>query len=363
MPVTAALWAAPVTCVAQHAAEVEAWIRKTAAESESFVPRGPVLVSWKSAGHAVAREEVEGWKREIENHPEHPRRMDIEVHERRARDGPDVATLRLLIEDADRWRVVGDHPYLSEKYLDCGFEGRTLWHLTADVLGLRSSRAGDPGSIAGEELRKMLQNPRIFVSQGLYLIAALNDAKVVLDVTIAGADWTASVAWPDGFTGRAEGSWAAAAGEGRVRLVECAPGANQLPTIWARMIAWTRDEVLARPCASVIELRLGESESTLTYLGSRPISVEEVRAAARPPDPLKGGNTDPVRGELALKRLNDLRDGGTVLSVREGAAWSTKDFGVLGADPVRWLQPIGWVVAASIVTMLIVLRVRARSSV
>lgn len=348
--------AATASARAQTAAEIEAWMKKLWADTQDFNPPEPVEIRWTFAAPAVvSAETLTQWKREVEGKPEHPRRSEIPVQERRLHDGPDKGAVTLLYADSALWRQIENHPYnLSTLYSDAAFDGHVCWHLNSQSLSLWDGRDKDASQAA--ERRKLALLPvQLFLSQALSLTSVGRDSAV-LDIAVKVGGWTARTRSASGGRSVVTGSWDSGQHVGIVSQVQIWPPKSEKSSMTVVMSGHRYDHELNRLIPGRI-LRSGATMAeTIDYLGSKKVSRSVVAAAAAPPDPL---GSDSVHGPLKLKRVNDYTGSMALLKINDGTpGWAEHPLGTVPTER-SWLKWFGWSAVAAILVTIVVMRVRA----
>lgn len=354
-PLAASTAAAPQDDAAPPTRErLLAWFeaeRKLAADP---APLGNVRLDYEIHAHAYATHALLAkWKREVEGHPEHPRRADIPVVERRLRDGPDVSFGSIWRPSEDAWRqnIEPSRPTPGlVTYGDKGQQGSQHWRLFEGTVVL--DKPGSPavqGELAG--LDHLL---------ALFLHGAMHLAKGqdVGAVRIDGSAWAIETAGDNGWSSSFEGSWDAALDRGFVRRAEVRPAAKDWPVRVLELDHYEANPVLDQWVATSVDYRtgVGPEQSRLEYTLAGVHEVDRRRMAALLRIPAIG-REDAIRGVIAAGTEQDVGQGVVRRIDDEGRVTATDRI-----DPAPPSSPVlrivGVVAAVGIVAVLIWMRVR-----
>ncbi|NRA58237.1 MAG: hypothetical protein HRU13_09025 [Phycisphaerales bacterium] len=353
--VVGVLLAAPPLHAAQDLTEAQLleWFEAERQRAVDPEPLGNVRLDYEVHGHAYATAALLAqWKREVQGRPEHPRRRDIPIVERRLRDGPDLSFGSIWWPTADAWRqnIEPSRPTPGVvDYGDKGQQGYEHWRLLEGTV-VRE----EPGSPSVRtEIRSRDHLIGLFFHGGMHLAGS----QRVSDVRVSEDGWVIETEGESGWSSRFEGSWDAERSRGFIHRTEEYPP-DDLPSLTFEFGPYELQPELARWCSTRIDYRRGRApeQKRLEYVlaGVHRVDGERMAAVLRVP---AIGREDAVRGLIAAGFEQDVGEG-VVRTIDERGRVIATDR-IAPAPPTSpALRIVGIVAAAAIVGVLVWMRVR-----
>jgi len=316
-------------------------------------PLGNVRLGYEMRQHASATPALLAeWKREVEGHPEHPRRRLIEVAERRLRDGPDISYGSIWRPSKERWRQNAEPSRPTPGVVtfgDRGQQGDRFWRLFEDAVVLDEAGSdGNRGEIAG--LYNLLA---LFSHGGLYRgrSASVEAIEIVQD------RWSIDASMENGWSWTHEGRWDGYLDLGIVNRVTEKPADDRPNRVWT-FKEHVFDDNLSRWVCTHVDYRVGEGadQSRAEYLLTDVKEVEDRRLAAVLRVPAIG-KEDAIRGVIAAGMEQDVGVG-VVRRIDEAGRVTSTDRIAPPPPSSPMLRIVGLVAAVGIVGVLTWMRVR-----
>jgi hypothetical protein len=298
-------------------AEVEAWLRKEAAEAVTYPDLRSCRIQWVRERHWYpTAAEFERLDREVPGRPDHPERSAHESYQRHRAGSPTITPRTAWVIDAGTWR-------LSEGLAGPGFKAGMFWDkvvtakyafsLLDDTITILDPREGWP---AGQDFRK--SGGELFGNLNRFYHGGVpgDDGRTALGrVTIEGTEWRAVFVTrasgqnlgPPSFS--VSGRWDVDAGRGFaeqvLRLGEGGAGSGVL-AVRAGDYRWFPD--LDRWLAQLVEEfdETGRLRTRLKLEKVDPVPADTLRAVFDIPEP---GGQDAFRGVVTARAVFDMRTG------------------------------------------------------
>jgi len=206
--------------------------------------------------------QVEAAKGEVFGKPDHPKRREIAVQERRLAGGPDRRIWRIWAKEPGAWRLneTSIQP-LFFPYVDRACRRGAAWQLNGDSLVIVKADAAPSGrDFAGFE-----GSVRGFL--GLLLYGGMEfgwmGSRRLSGFVLDGDRWTFEMAVDEKYGARFEGSWNLALDRGFVmrRTVTASPLAGRVGGRH-EFAGWKQDPASGRWAASEVEFRDAEGTNT-----------------------------------------------------------------------------------------------------
>ena len=352
---------------AQAPEEVSAWFReewKAAADPLAF--NGFALSFHIEYPARFTDAELALLRAEAEGKPDHPNWSEIRAEEQRRRQPADASRHTIWSDGRGRWRY--SHSYLDSvsdtpAFVDSTVAGDAMWRMTRESLhvastglGTSTPNFGDPRTSLGTirwHLRALLFG---FLGEASAAGVA-PEAGVELD---SAGEWTIHAGAPGIARSRFEGRWDPDAHRGfvsRVTIVDQPPDLQGSVGVRFLLDGWRFDADAGRWIAgSVTEVRPdGVVDHRLVTGDASPVSPEEFeRLVAMPP--MTG--EDPVRGAVSFTSLYDHRPGTRKRFDIAPDRSTTGATDLPGARSYRAWRLGGWLTAAALVALFVVLRIR-----
>ncbi|TVQ61450.1 MAG: hypothetical protein EA378_08745 [Phycisphaerales bacterium] len=323
MPITCrtvriALTAASIACllgplIARASPEAaEAWFR-TAWETPLPTIDDMHLRVIVESHETPTRAELAAWRREVEGRPDHPRRRDIEIAERRLARGPDVRTYDIWLGANGHGRINStDHDGYE---FDVAFDGRTAWGRAPAQLTVSSAGRIPPEYDHPGEIRRIQRLVQSLAAGGFSVANAGHGMRVTrFQATPDATTWTADAGLPEqGMMIRLSGTFDPATNTGlatEALVTQSDASPEELGRRWGYR-EWT--SVANAPLATIAEEFLPNRTLELRHRveSARPLERGELQRVTALPDAKR--QHDAVRGEIDALTLVDNRPrGGTV---------------------------------------------------
>jgi len=335
----------------QTAYDIESWLSDTLERGAKFLPPTAIKATWKTTSPALSPEVLSQWKQIVSGHPSHPLNISLAQNERRLRNGPDTIDYVLWFANDQLWRTAVDQSNVDVGYMDQGMDGRDSWDLNRDNMELRSAATDPNGPRNGESGIGIVRD---FVSQGLTRFMGVGSSKPTFRTVVAGSNWKAEFGDGTTVSGVISGEWT---DKETVRIDEISLIATGSDTPRARLLpsGVVVDSVLQTNRASQIEIRTPNSIAIIAWEAATTATMNEVAERAQAPNPT---GSDPVRGKLVVRQVNDLRAGEGSLSFREADTWKTVSKAQVNRS-YSHLRSVGWIIATIIVVIILGLRIRS----
>ncbi len=298
----------------------------------------------------------------VANRPEHPERRDLVKFEARLRGEVERVRVRLWRWNGG-WRIsrdpIGSSASTAPSFWDFVSTERDAWHLTTHTLTVFDARAGDHAveqhrSAISDSAMSLVLFGNLFaggtVGHGLTLEPVLDDATGIWRVTSTAKVNEGSIRYA------AEGRWDQSAERGwfvRSSLDQLdAHGAVVSGTSYTAE-DWRYVDAIDLTLAAVVTERdhTGAARTRHTLASTTPFTSAEFGALTRTPEV---HTEDPVRGRVTFTSVMDHR-GGATLPAHIGIAVPAER----PPGGVSGMRIAGWVTAAGLVILIVVLRTRA----
>lgn len=256
---------------------------------------------------APTRAELAAWRREIEGRPDHPRRRDIEIAERRLAHGPDVHTYDIWLGPDNQGRV--NLTEANGYVFDVAVYGRNAWGYSPSQLTVALRDRIPPEYNYPAELRRVHRIVQSAIAGGFSVGNAAYGMQIVdFTTTQNGENWTANVGFPDrGMMLRLAGTFDAETGRGfatEARVTRSDESPDERGRFWRYGELAT---IHSHSLATVSEEYFSDGRLDLRYRieSPRPLERDELQRVTAIPDPSRHG--DAVRGAIGSPTLVDHR--------------------------------------------------------
>ena len=102
-------------------ARLKSWLDRAWEEAQTLPSISDASLRWRVEDRFVPTQaELDALRKEVAGRPDHPKRPQLNIYERRLRDGPDVVHYELWLDGEDRWRLNTNFPpgFLDGGYID-----------------------------------------------------------------------------------------------------------------------------------------------------------------------------------------------------------------------------------------------------
>ncbi|MCL4740593.1 MAG: hypothetical protein KJZ54_00155 [Phycisphaerales bacterium] len=336
---------------------LESWLSRAWEEAQTLPSIPDASLRWRVEDRYVPTQaELDALRNEVAGRPDHPKRPQLNIYERRLRDGPDVVHYELWLDGETRWRLNTNFPpgFLDGGYIDTAWAPGSAWKLAPRGLTIAES------SPETESAQTLLSSRSTFTSHvsrlldggmGVARTMRLTErAEPVLD----GTRWSVVASSEPIASGvrrrvRFSGVWDRDADRGFVRAAEVIESPSNSQARWD-IDSWIYDDTLGRHVATTIRYRADGVDQRIVFEGAGVIPKGGFDALTRTPRP---GETDPIRGRVDPPAVRDHTRGTTLLRDEEGRLRQVE---VAGESPSTKAEGGLWRgigVAALVATLLV----------
>lgn len=356
----------PACALAQsvESGAVRAWFEEEHTRGAQLPVLGPVLLRYTVEFLEVpSSEDLHRLREEIRTRPDHPDASLLEAYERR-QARRDIYTYDVYLPTSGSWRCSKAFPD-GTMYFDVTVTPEHAWGLSPALLAITDRspnipRGYDYAHSTGSSLFCDLAD--LFHGS----VGGAHDAGLEVTSVSQSADtWQVDGRTKTGLLIRYSGVWDAAAGRGFVTRVRSgsdspAPGADAEVAVFE---GWRQDPTLGAFIATRVTRgpegrppsRLLTFQSVSSRLPENPGTLIAIPSAS---------SVDPIRGALTFRAVQDFRNEMTLSRTQAAdGAWSERS--APRPDPAGnrpRMRTLGWILAGSLVTALIALRIRNRGS-
>jgi|GEM_PF-2856653 len=331
----------------------ESWLRSEweAARGEYSFP-GVEIRYTIDLSYVPPAEELAALRREVQGKPDHPGWHDLEIYDRRLRDGPDRINTRLWLANGE-WRA-SESANASHPAFDYGTDGDVSWSLSSNTLNLVDSDSPPPQ----RDYRGLINSNVLVLSKFLHGHIGIGEPKraVLREIHEGSRRWTA-VAEGDGFRAAFEGRWSEELGRGFVERMVIEQDRPQFIGEATEFRDWHYDDLLGKWIAGrVVERRPdGLVDKVLVFESSAPVTPAEFDALVAAP---RLDRPDPIRGDFRVSTVSDFRAHSLTESTisSEGNVVETRS--LPGRRASLTARRLGWAILVVLAMTFVVVRIR-----
>jgi hypothetical protein len=294
--------------------QVQAWFDAEWKEANEFPSFGHMSIAWRLEEYtALDADEVARLRSEVEGRPEHPRLIDLQRIDERARTGkPTIIGRYQLFWDGDgAWRYCTSY---DSVYIDHVQHARQPWRMSDTTLIML-----DPERMGKDDEHQTDRQRNVFIpSLGRLLYGGLSAGRisqlVPSPVQIEGDGWSVTLArtapgsTTTSFEATVRGRWDTDAGRGFVTswTITSSPRSETVGSGYA-IEDWHVDATAGRWIARRAVHRDARGRATRADILESVTLLEHggIEAYLAPPGP---DATDPVRGKVTYTGFSDLRN-------------------------------------------------------
>lgn len=248
---------------------------------------------------------------------DHPERDRFEQGLFEARNGGWTDEFRFW-HIADNRQRVSFGPVGDKLSTDMAVDGVTAWSLGQTGLIITDARKPPAQTDLARAIDDMFQT-RIDYLRVAGLNPHLRDAQITECKTNADGSWSALLAWNNGASEIKIAGSTANSDDLRIEEIRVTKSdrPSHSPPTWTRLSNFRSTPVWDRPIAWTVE-RVGDDGQVVSRLELHSIELIEPREVVALLAVPKDGTSDPIRGEISLVSISDLRPGGDGVLVKDG---------------------------------------------
>ncbi len=344
--------------------DIKAWLSKQIEEASSNFGGRAFKIQYRvESQEKLDAGELARLREKLKNLPEHPERARLRHLEQLEKYGPEVRKQTVWFRDGEMRvnREAGNDP--SSKYFDFVSLKDSGWKMTPDQMFVLGEAEKRP---PGHTLVSAASSITFEVSDFVCLWA--RSVKVDDKTTVAmetDSRWIASIEHETPVGPRLfvlHGSWSNESRTGQVTESEVIDPRSKQVLAKSSASEFRASDVFSREVAHLVTNEEGGRGTNRLVLESvSPLGTEEFEVVTRTP---AFDGADAVRGKVTFTQVTDFREGAPSYEIKtaEGAvqSLSVEDTPVGHGRSV--LRTTGWVVAGSLVVLLVLLRLRRGSS-
>lgn len=344
--------------------DIKAWLSKQVEEaSGNFGGRAFKIQYRVESQEKLDAGELARLREKLKNLPEHPERARLRHLEELEKYGPEIRKQTVWFRDGEMRvnREAGADP--ASKYFDFVSLKDSGWKMTPDQMFLLGEAEKRP---PGHTLVSAASSITFEICDFVCLWA--RSLKVDDKMTVAmesDGRWVASFeretpAGPRLFV--LHGSWSDESRTGQVTRGEVIDPRSKRVLSKSSASEFRASDVFSREVAHLVTNEEGGRGTNRLVLESvSPLGAEEFEAVTRTP---AFDGADAVRGKVTFTQVTDFREGVPSYEIKtaEGAVQSLSVEDTLVGHGRSVLRTTGWVVAGSLVVLLVLLRLRRGSS-
>jgi hypothetical protein len=344
---------------ADTAQDVINWTKSQIERAKRPFALAPLKITYTVENFPLPDEVFNQIIREVEGKPEHPNRLILNTETRLRKNGSERHTKTFWVFDAARWRANEDFPFIPDLgHMDTVRNGEVRWKSTLDSLDIMNEESSIESKRTADSNSTMIAS-----AIGSIFFGGLDSPASAERVALS-AKQTAAKFWSVSIETDPSSDWK-----------------------WSVVVEWSDEpriteftENLGQPNVSVTR-RFSSHEynqATKTLISrniaksgfGNPSRVIVDQIEALPPEsadlllaiPDVLSSTDATRGDLFVKRIQDLR-GGTrrVLDMATRTETVTKDVGTFDPVAASKFRTVGWIVVGLVTAAIIALRIRRSS--
>lgn len=341
---------------------LQTWVEALQKSQSTIVAGSPFVATWTEEELALPpAPELASMRERVSGHPVHPDRVRLEAYERRTQH-QDSRRISLWT-GLGRARVATTPNWREDVYVDYAFTPDATWSMTPETLGVAPNNRQDPSHDFLIPTRDFVIRAASILSGG---IAWMERSDLPLKVeSYDGRVWTAHARAVDA-DGRecvltSTGTWDTAANSGTVDHTNWAFSFHgKSGTTSFQSKNWTTPGT-DLPFTFPRQLDQDQRDDEVNHrqyqaIDIHPIDAPSLRHATDVPEP---NGTDVARGQKTFRSIVDYRVMTMVRTTDEGKTVTLPLAALPASAPRISLERHGWILAVSIVVLILALRLRA----